>query len=66
MENNYQTRLLIEFKQLVERRYILERTLNEETCQSMDSKQLELARKQFEFMFGYEEILFQRIVTMMK
>ena len=66
MENNYQIRLLTEYKQLVEKRCILERTLNGETCTNMESKQIELLRRQLEFMLGYEEILFERILMNMK
>lgn len=61
---NFKDRLLIEFKELVERRIILQRTLDE--CSNMDSKQVELLRKQLEYMMGYEEILFIRITELMK
>lgn len=61
---NYKDRLVIEYKELIERKIILQRTL--EDCSNMDSKQVELLRKQLEYMLGYEEILFIRIVELMK
>ena len=67
MENKeYQARLLVEFKQLVERRTILEKTVNSEYCTSIESEQKELLAKQLEAMLQYEEILFARIVKLMK
>lgn len=62
----YQTRMLTEFKQLVERRSILEKTVNSESCANIESKQIELLRKQLEAMLQYEEILFTRIIDLMK
>lgn len=62
----YQTRMLTEFKQLVERRSILEKTVNSESCANIESKQIELLRKQLEAMLQYEEILFIRIIDLMK
>lgn len=67
MENKeYQTRLLVEYKGLIERRIILERTINPEHCTNIESEQLDLLKKQLEAMLQYEEILFIRIVNMMK
>lgn len=57
---NYKDRLLLEFKEIVERRIIVQRTI--EDCSNIDSKQVELLRKQLEYMMGYEEILFIRII----
>lgn len=62
----FQTRMLAEFKQLVERRSILEKTVNSESCANIESKQIELLRKQLEAMLQYEEILFIRIIDLMK
>lgn len=67
MENKeYQTRLLVEYKQLVERRVILDKTVNSEHCTNIESEQMDLLRKQLEVMLQYEEILFMRIVKLMK
>ena len=67
MENKeYQTRLLAEYKQLVERRVILDKTVNSEHCTNIESEQMDLLRKQLEAMLQYEEILFIRIVKLMK
>lgn len=62
----FQTRMLAEFKQLVERRSILEKNVNSESCANIESKQIELLRKQLEAMLQYEEILFIRIIDLMK
>lgn len=67
MENKeYQTRLLVEYQQLVERRVILDKTVNSEHCTNIESEQMDLLRKQLEVMLQYEEILFMRIVKLMK
>lgn len=67
MENKeYQTRLLVEYKQLVERIVILDKTVNSEHCTNIESEQMDLLRKQLEVMLQYEEILFMRIVKLMK
>lgn len=62
----YQTRLLVEYQQLVERRVILDKTVNSEHCTNIESEQMDLLRKQLEVMLQYEEILFIRIVKLMK
>lgn len=65
INESYKTRLLIEYKQLIERRAILENTLNSESCTSIDSKQIELMRKQYEGMMVYEDCLYSRIIDLM-
>mgnify|MGYP000139888339 CR=1 FL=1 len=62
----FQTRMLIEFRQLVERRTTLENTVNSKSCVNIESKQMGLLRKQLEAMLQYEEILFTRIIDLMK
>ena len=58
--------MLIEFRQLVERRTTLENTVNSKSCVNIESKQMGLLRKQLEAMLQYEEILFTRIIDLMK
>ena len=67
MENKeYQTRLLIEYRELVERRSMLDKTISSIQDINMNSEQMELLRKQFNVMLDYEEILFTRIIKLMK
>lgn len=64
--DKYKIRLLNEYRNLVEKRTLLESVVNSEHTSSIDSKQMEIMRKQFEFMMGYEECLYSRILEMMK
>ena len=63
---DYKSRLVIEFKQIVEKREVLERTLNSDEPKSFDEEIVKLLREQLEAMMKYEEILFIRIVKEMK
>ena len=63
---DYKSRLVIEFKQIVEKREVLERTLNSDEPKSFDEEIFKLLREQLESMMKYEEILFIRIVKEMK
>lgn len=65
-DKEYQTRLLVEFKQFVERRTKLENIVTSKSCANIESKQMDLLRKQLEAMLQYEEILFTRIIDLMK
>lgn len=49
-----------------ERRTTLENTVNSKSCVNIESKQMGLLRKQLEAMLQYEEILFTRIIDLMK
>ena len=67
MENKeYQTELLTEYKELIERRIIVERSVNIEHYYNVENEQGELLCKQLEAMSQYEEILFTRIIKLMK
>lgn len=63
---DYKERLVLEYKGLVEKRELLERTLNSDEPKAMDEETLKLLREQLEAMLRYEEILFIRITSMMK
>ena len=62
----YKERLLVEFRQLTERIALLNNVINSSQPTSIDKEQLELMHKQHECMCQYEEILFNRILMMMK
>lgn len=63
---NYKERLLVEFRQLTERITLLNSFINSSQPANIDKKQLELMHKQHECMCQYEDILFNRILMMMK
>ena len=63
---DYKERLLIEFRQLTERITLLNSFINSSQPTNIDKEQLELMHKQHECMCQYEEILFNRILMMMK
>lgn len=63
---DYKKRLVLEYKELVEKREILERTLNSDEPTPCDEEAIRLLRDQLEAMLRYEEILFIRITAMMK
>lgn len=60
---NYKDRLLVEYRELIERRIILQRALDD--CSKVASDQVELLKKQLDYMLGYENILFVRIIDLM-
>jgi len=63
---DYKERLVLEFKDLVEKRDRLERMLKSDEPRIMDEETVKLLRDQLEAMQRYEEILFIRIISMMK
>lgn len=65
---NYIERLVGEYKELIEKRVLLEKALGKGELEPMimDREENELLSKQLDIMFQYEEILFVRICKMMK
>ena len=65
---NYIERLVGEYKELIEKRVLLEKALGKGELEPMimDREENELLSKQLDIMFQYEEILFVRICKMLK
>ena len=63
---NYKERLLVEFRQLTERITLLHNIINSNQTSNIEKEQMELMHKQHECMCQYEDILFNRILMMMK
>lgn len=62
---DFKERLLNELLDLARKREILKRTLESDNCPD-NTKQVDLLKKQFEAMSSYEEVLFIRILELMK
>lgn len=60
---NYKQRLLVEFRDLVGRRTLLERHIAEQKETTKDEQ--EILQRQLNAMMSYEEILFVRISKLM-
>ena len=63
-KNEYKYRLLFEFKDTIEKRVKLEKYLSEISKKSMNEKEnenRELLNKQFQILYNYEEVLFNRL-----
>ena len=63
---NYKQRLIIEYRDIIEKRSLLEKMVNADEPKPMDSEEFDLLKKQLDYMLSYEGILFQRILLMMK
>ena len=62
----YKERLLIEFKQLVERMSLLSHFLRDTENKNIDKEQLELLERQYSIMCQYQDILINRILKIME
>ena len=63
---NYKERLIIEYRELIKKRALLEKEVNSDEPRTMDSEQFNLLKQQLDYMYSYEGILFQRILLLMK
>ena len=61
---DYRDRLLTELIELARKREVLKRSLEIEEC--VDKRQQDLLREQFDVMSHYEEILYARVLDIMK
>lgn len=64
-KNEYKYRLILEFKETIEKRVKLGKYLSEISNKSMSEKEIkkrELLDKQFQILNNYEEILYNRLI----
>lgn len=62
--NDYKFRLLIEYREIVEKRVLLERFINENNNKNSNEimiKKLDLMKRQLEILYQYEEIIATRL-----
>nr|DAF46637.1 MAG TPA: hypothetical protein [Siphoviridae sp. ctqwY3] len=62
--NDYKFRLLIEYREIVEKRALLERFINENNNKNSNEimiKKLDLMKRQLEILYQYEEIIATRL-----